>query len=604
MKFRSEILLLLVLYHVSATGMTQQSVPGDSLLFAVQQRFDKSVVLLRNNHGIIPLNHYKNLRQLNIFSGEGFTENELTQRWEWYGQTNILTIPGRPDYNSIISALDTIEHYDQVFIHLMPSGNLFSQQILNLPEMIHDKKKVVLIIYGNTEIFERINHIDDYGALILGLYPQPEAMTAVVKGIFGGIGFKGITSTGEGLHTEKTRVNFCSSWESGIDPERFNAVDSIVADAMKQGAFPGCQILAIWKGNVIFEKSYGYHTWDRQQKVMPTDIYDLASLTKVLSTTAALIKLHHAGVVDINDRLGKNLTLSVGSDKEGLRIKEILSHRARLQSWIPFYRKLMIDGQPDSTIFSANESFEFPVGVSDNLFITKSYTDTMVRQILDSPLRRKHTYLYSDLGMILLRFAIEEQTKVPFEEYLDSEIYDPLNLLSIGFNPYRHYPLIRIVPTEDDRYFRNSLVHGYVHDPAAAMMGGVAGHAGLFANARDVAVMMYTFINNGSYGGNEVFDWKTINEFNRRHYYRVRRGLGFDKPAGGKPARPNVTTHASASSFGHSGFTGTFAWADPENELVYVFLSNRVHPSGENPLLTRLGVRAKIHAELYQAIGL
>ena len=587
---------------MSASGITQSSVPLDSLQFAVQHRFDNSIVLLKNNNGVIPLKEYKNLRQLNIISGDGFTGNKLIQRWEWYGRTDILNIPGRPDYNTIISAMDTIMHYDQVFIHLMPSGNLFSQQLLNFPEMISDKNKVTLIIYGSTEVLERINHLDDYGGLIIGLYPQAESMTSVVKGIFGGIPFRGVTSTGEGLHTDKTRINYCSSWESGIDPAVFSTIDSIVADAIGKGAFPGCQVLAIWKGKAIFEKSYGHHTWLREREVIPTDIYDLASLTKVLATTAALIQLHSSGSIDVNDRLGKYLPLAEGSDKASLRIKEILSHRARLQSWIPFYRKLMNGGQPDSTVFTSSQSFEFPVKVCDSLYITKSYTDTMIRLILDSPLRKRHSYLYSDLGMILLKFAIEEQTKVPFEEYLDREIYDPLNLFSAGFNPQRHFPSVSIVPTENDRYFRNIMVHGYVHDPAAAMMGGVAGHAGLFANARDVAVLMYTFINNGTYGSVEVFDAKAIDEFNRRHYYRVRRGLGFDKPEGGTPARPNVTTHASATSFGHSGFTGTFAWADPENELVYVFLSNRVHPSGENPLLTRLGVRAKIHTELYKAI--
>lgn len=599
MKFRLFFALLFIFGFLNLSGNISYLPYNDSLSFTVQHYFDNHVVLLTNPQELIPLKQYKNLRQLNIISGEGFSSNQLTERWEWYGKSDTIRIGNRPDYREITEILDTLTNYDQIFLHLAPTDGLFAQQLLNLPDLIKDKSKVVLIIYDHEGLLERMQETDQFAAVIYGINSQQEAMTAVVKAVFGGIPFSGVNAKGEGLQTLRIRINYCSSWESGIDPGSFAAIDSIVADAIAKGAFPGCQVLAIWKGNLIFEKSYGHHTWKTEREVQPTDIYDLASLTKILTTTPALIQLYHSGVIDIDEKLGKYLSIASGSNKEDLRIKEILSHRARLQSWIPFYRQLMTGVVADTTIFSKAESFEFPVQVCDSLYIQSSYTDTMVQLILNSPLRKKHTYLYSDLGMILLKFAIEEQTKLPFEEYLENEIYNPLNLCSTGFNPYRYFSRDRIVPTEDDRYFRNALVHGFVHDPAAAMMGGVAGHAGLFANARDVGVLMYTLMNNGRYGGVELFDPSAIDEFNKKHYYRLRRGLGFDKPEVGKPAKPNVTHHASQSSFGHSGFTGTFTWADPENELVYVFLSNRVHPSGENPLLTRLGVRIKIHEELY-----
>jgi beta-N-acetylhexosaminidase len=595
-------LLLMFMLWIPARGQTPL-VQDDSLLYAAQQYFDTSIVLISNPGNFLPMGHYKNLKLLNTISGEGFSAADLQNAWEWYGETYTGTLPSRPDYQTISAFNDTVAQYDLVFLHLMPTAGFFTQQTVNLTELVHEKGKVVLILYGDEELMARITHNVGFAAVILALSPQPAAMRSAVRGIFGGIPLVGHTATGEGLRTMKTRINYTSSWASGINPAKFARIDTIVADAISKGAFPGCQVLAIWKGNVIFEKSYGHHTWSGERSVVPGDIYDLASVTKILATTSALIQLHAADVINVNHKLGTYLPFANGSDKEDLRIKEILSHRARLQSWIPFYKRIMTDGYPDTALFSKREQFTFPVKVCDSLYITAAYTDTMVQLILRSPLRKKQTYLYSDLGMILLKFAIEEQTKVPFEEYLDQNIFCPLNLYTAGFNPYRHFPPGRIVPTENDRYFRNTLVHGFVHDPAAAMMGGVAGHAGLFANARDVAVMMFALSNKGIYGGERIYEPEAIDYFNQRHYRRNRRGLGFDKPETVSGNRSNVTSYASTNSFGHSGFTGTFTWADPDNELVYVFLSNRVHPSGENPLLTSLGVRARIHAVLYEAIG-
>jgi CubicO group peptidase (beta-lactamase class C family) len=598
----ASVLLMLVLILGMRHTTHARAKSEDSLTFTVQQYFDTCIVLTSNPEQLLPLGHYRNLTILNVISGDGVDLQELDKAWQWYGESNLAKVSSRPDYKEIAALSDTVDRYDLVFLHLLPTAGFFTQQIINLAEMIREKKKVVLILYGDEELMARIGRDERFGAIILALSPQPEAMKAAVRAIFGGIPFTGTTSAGIGIRTIKTRINYTSSWSSGINPSKFARIDTIVADAMARGAFPGCNVLAIWKGDVIFEKSYGYHTWENQREVTPADIYDLASLTKILTTTSALIQLHSSDVIDVGHKLGTYLPMAAGSDKDDLRIRDILAHRARLQAWIPFYKKLMSNGTPDTTILSRTESFSYPVKVCDSLFIASTYTDTMIQQILRSPLGKKHTYLYSDLGMILLKFAIEEQTKVPFEEYLDHHIFCPLNLYSAGYNPYLHFPPERIVPTENDRYFRNVLVHGYVHDPAAAMMGGVAGHAGLFANARDVGVMMYTLANKGQYGGESIYDPATIDYFNQRHYRRVRRGLGFDKPeAAGN--RSNVTSYASDKSFGHSGFTGTFTWADPEQELIYVFLSNRVHPSGENPLLTSLGVRARIHAVLYEAIG-
>jgi CubicO group peptidase (beta-lactamase class C family) len=575
----------------------------DSLQYLKQLHYDTTLVLLGNNSGFLPLGPYKHLRQLNVVAGQGFAPSEIAECWSYYGETDLMVLSDRPDYREIVAFNDSAKEYDQVFIHLLPGDQPFTPQLLNLLEMALQRQKVVLVVYGDEDLLKLIVAKQSLGGLILAHSPTPEAIRAAVTAIFGGIPFMGKTKSGAGIATQKTRIRYGGSWASGIHPDRFSAIDSIVADGIAQRAFPGCQVLAIWKGNVIFERCYGNHTWETPDPVKPDDLYDLASLTKILSTTPALIQLHHQGVIDVDRKLGRYLSPAVGTDKEDLRIDDILAHRAKLQSWIPFYKPLMHDGIPDTLVFSTLMLFEYPLRVADRLYITRNYTDTMITQILRSPLLRKHSYLYSDLGMILLKYAIEEQTQTPLEEYIEKYIVDPLNLYTMGYRPLETFPPARIVPTEDDRYFRNSLLHGYVHDPAAAMFGGVAGHAGLFANARDVGVLMYTLSIGGTYGDTSVFNAEAIDHFNKKHFYKLRRGLGFDKPERVKGNKPNVTSYASDRSFGHSGFTGTFTWADPEHELVYVFLSNRVHPFGDNPLLTSLGIRAKIHAELYKAIG-
>jgi beta-N-acetylhexosaminidase len=608
MDVKWHLLLLLVLICVAGpeTGLASfehhVTIVSDSVLWHQQSDFDRQVVLLRQHGDLLPLKHYRTKRQLNIVAGGGFSPVALDSCWQWYSMSDYHTLSGRPNYLDISGTALHGEPYDLIILHLAPVDGHFTPQLMNLAEMMPYRERVVLVVYGDEAVAERIHHLQDYGAVILAHAPHEAAMSSVVRGIFGGIPFQGRTAGGRGITTAQTRINFGTARAPQVPPERFHAIDSIVEDALRRRVFPGCQVMAVHKGNVVFEKSYGSHTPDGHIPVTPTDIYDLASLTKILTTTAALIQLHHAGVIDIDGHLGDYLTMARGTNKEKLIISDILLHRARLQSWIPFYRSLMVDGRPDTAIFNRDPSFDFPVRVADSMWIRAGYEGVVLRQILESPLRRNNNYVYSDLGMILLKYMIEEQTMVPFEEYLEDSVYNPLNLYNTGFNPRRHHPLHRLVPTEADDYFRHELLHGYVHDQAAAMLGGVAGHAGLFSTARDVAVLMYTLANGGSYGGVQVFHPEAIEKFNRRPHSRLRRGLGFDKPEPSSSARPNVTRMASPSSFGHAGFTGTFAWADPENELIYVFLSNRVHPTANNPLLTQLGIRVKIHEVLYQAL--
>lgn len=575
---------------------------GDSLAFSRQKHSDTTVVLYADQASAIPLKSYASCKQLNLclVPSPDFP-TIIDSCWSWYGKTSIICSSQNTNEKEIGVLCDTVSGYNQIYVH-MDIGPAGIPPVWNsLPSRFPSPALLVAVVYGTPQQ----NHLDalrGYDVIILAGEPKSESVASVVKGIFGGIAFQGKSAGGAGIVTRKTRLHYGSSLEAGIAPERFLAIDTIVQNAMDSGAFPGCQVLAVWKGNVIFEKAYGYHTYEKSTPVSTTDLYDLASVTKILATTAALMHLEDEDSLNTNRRLGHYLGITKGTEYEDLRIKAILSHKAGLVAWLPFYRSLMKDGIPDSSVFRKTESFDFPIRVADSLFIHKSYADTMLKIILNTPLNPKPEYLYSDLGMILLKYAIEEQTKMPFEEYLETNLYQPLNLFTIGYNPLNSFPESRIVPTENDRYFRMSLLRGYVHDPAAAMLGGVAGHAGLFSDARDAAVLLYTMINKGQYGDTTLFSQSVIDEFTERHYRNVRRGLGFDKPDPVEGNKLTVTPMASDRSFGHSGFTGTFVWADPEHELVYVFLSNRVHPTQDNGLLTSLGVRMKVHEVLYKAI--
>jgi CubicO group peptidase (beta-lactamase class C family) len=333
-------------------------------------------------------------------------------------------------------------------------------------------------------------------------------------------------------------------------------------------------------------------------------VYDLASVTKVAATTLAIMKLFDDGRLNPDDSLGKYLPFLKGSDKSGLRIREVMAHQAGLQDWIPFYKATLKNGQPDPAVYQSEQSAEFPERVAQNLYIRKNYSDTIYRRIAGSPLRTLRDYKYSDLGFYLLRLIVERISNEPFDKYLDANFYKPLGLSSIGFHPRDKFDLSRIIPSEYDGEFRKQLAWGDVHDPGAAMLGGVSGHAGLFSDACDLAVILQMLLQDGTYGGKQYFSPATVREFTRAQFPGKgnRRAFGFDKPALNPSLDGPSCKSASPLSFGHSGFTGTYVWADPANGLIYVFLSNRVYPTAANQKLSEMNIRTNIHQAAYDLL--
>jgi len=364
--------------------------------------------------------------------------------------------------------------------------------------------------------------------------------------------------------------------------------------------------LVVKDGKIAYQKAFGHYNYDNTMPVKIESVYDMASVTKICATTISIMKLYEEGKIDLKKTLGYYLPMVKGSDKEHLLMEDILLHQAGLVPYIPFYKETIdtVTGVPFEKCYSHQQNTTFNTRVADNLFLRHDWNDTMYHRILQSPLGAAGKYVYSDNDFIFLGKVVEAVSGMPLNEYAKREFYDPLGLTTTGFKPREHLPLNDIAPTENEKKFRMQLLWGDVHDPGAAMFGGVAGHAGLFSNAYDIAVIMQMLLNGGEINGRRYLKKTTVDLFTAYHSSISRRGYGFDKPEKDNQTRPEPYPCLSASplSFGHTGFTGTCTWVDPEKKLVYVFLSNRVTPNGDNPLLLKMNVRTNIQETIYKAM--
>jgi len=380
--------------------------------------------------------------------------------------------------------------------------------------------------------------------------------------------------------------------------------DSIAQSGIILKAYPGCQVLAAKDGNIFYHKAFGYHTYERKEAVKLTDLYDLASLTKIAATTLAMMDIYGQGAIDIDQRLSYYLPYLRGTDKEGIVIRELMAHQSRFQAWIPYFQYTVEDDNPDPEIYRNEISEDYNVRVAEGMYIQKDYYCEILDSIRYSELRIDNRYQYSDLGFYLLKEAIESISNSVFEKFTEASYYRPLGLPTMAYLPLKRFKKEMIAPTEDDKLFRKQLLQGDVHDQGAAMLGGVSGHAGLFSNAFDMAVIMQLFMNGGVYGGERYFNEELIGEFTSTQFplNENRRGIGFDKPMLEYDEDGSTCRSVSPDSYGHSGFTGTYAWADPENGLVYIFLSNRIHPEANNSKIMDYDIRTNLHQVFYDAL--
>jgi beta-N-acetylhexosaminidase len=477
---------------------------------------------------------------------------------------------------------------------------------MNFLKELSAKTQVVVVIFGNPY---SLKYFEGQDWVLVAYEENSNTQHLAAEVLFGArpaLGKLPVTVStkyayGIGMNTNPLgRLQYTLPEAVGIASVDLEKVDSLALQAIKDGATPGCQVLVVKNGKVIYNKAFGYHTYDTTRPVLTTDLYDLASITKVAATAIALMHQHDANKFFINRRLSEFIPALEGQDLGNAYARDVLTHYAGLKPYIPFYAQTLKDSM-FAICYRVNADSVYCLKVTDKLFMRVDYKDSIINTIYTTKLTKDPTYVYSDLGFILMKDVIEDQVQDNYPHFLDTTFYAKLGLPTMGYMPTERFPLSRITPTENDKVYRKTLVHGFVHDQGAAMMGGVGGHAGLFSSANDLAILFQMLINRGEYAGVRYLSPTTISEFTKQWDTRSRRGLGFDKPEPSGVGGP-TSNMASKYTFGHTGFTGTGVWADPENDLIYVFLSNRVYPDAENRKLLTSGIRTNIHDAIYDAV--
>lgn len=474
------------------------------------------------------------------------------------------------------------------------------------------RKQVVLVNFGSPYM---LKYFDGSDTVINAYEEDAMAQDAAAQAIFGAIPLKGrlpITAStfscyGTGITTnELFRLGYAQAERVGLNSDTLQLIDSLMLDAIATEATPGGVVLVVKDGKVVFHKSYGHHTDGKQRKTQKDDIFDLASITKIAASTISVMKLEEEGKISIHKALGASLPSVIGTNKQDLALGDIMAHRAGLRAWIPFFEQTIRTNTRSPQLipeyYNRRQSGDFTTKVTDQLFLRSDFRDSIWQQIYDSEVSGRNEYVYSDLGFYIVNAMVRHQTGVSVDEYANTTFYEPLGLRTMTYNPLEKFSRNRIVPTEDDRYWRNQKVHGHVHDMGAAMLGGVSGHAGLFSNAEDLAVVMQMLLNMGYYGGKQYLRPETVHKFTTRHPDDLRRGIGFDMLQLDQEKEPNMASEASQRTFGHLGFTGTAAWADPDENLVFIFLSNRTYPTMRNNRLGGENYRPRIHSVVYRAL--
>ncbi len=573
---------------------------------------ENSITLVKNENQLLPL---KNLDKNKIAYVKLGTKSNHTFLKRLKDYTNVDVIYDK----NLSSVLEKLKKYETVIISFhtslgaYASYNIPDQDLVKLQEIARTKK-VVLDIFASPYALLKLKTFTNIDAILVSYQNTALAQDVSAQMIFGALDIKGKLPVsvqneyklGFGLQVPSIgRLSYSIPEAVNMSSEKLARIDSVADEVIKKKMAPGLQVLVARHGKVIYRKSFGYYTYDKEKKVDNESIYDLASVTKILGGLPMIMKAEEEKKFNINSTLGELMPVLKQSNKDTLTVKEALSHYGKLKPYIPYY-KILVEGEhnePMAKYFSHDFSKDYSIQVADHLFLRTDYYDTIFKRIADVPQRKKLEYRYSGLPFYLFKDYIEKQYKKPLDIINHDEFYGPLGATTLTYNPINKFPITRIVPTEKDNFFRHQLLHGYVHDEGAAMMGGVSGNAGLFANSNDVAKMMQMYLQRGYYGGKTYLKPETIDKFNYRYFEADgnRRGLAFDKPQLSDKSKATCGC-ISFKSFGHSGYTGTYTFADPDTEIVYVFLSNRVYPSRTNNKLGAENIRTKVQGLIQEAI--
>jgi beta-N-acetylhexosaminidase len=615
----------------------------------IQREFAFSgLTLIQNVNNTLPLKKLDSLHMAMVLVGID-QPNQFKETLSLYKDMDCYYLPKRADSTYIDSLLYCLRSYNLVVVGVhntdsRPTQNFgIASNVAPFLNKLVNLKSTILTLFASPYALSYFSDLWKYKAILISYHDQPAIQDYSAQLLFGAIGAQGklpvsvlTYPASTGLTTQGgVRLRYSMPEEIGMDSHQLVAIDTLVTEAIRKHAMPGCQVLAAKNGVVFYQKSFGYHTYDPVQQVLNSDIYDIASITKIAGTMPAVMKLYEEKKLDVNKKLSDYLPDLKKSNKKNIVMIDMLTHQAQLQPFIPFYLRTIEPGSGKDNFLSNAASDSYPVKphtakantkmyqyrdglysptadlqhgleVADHLFLSNAYADSIYNISKESKLLPVKKYEYSDMDFYYLFWTVQQITKTPLNVYEETNFYSKLGATTLGYLPLNRFDRDRIAPTENDMVFRKQVVQGHVHDPGAAMMGGVCGHAGVFSSANDLAKLMQMYLNKGMYGGEQYFRPSTIEYFTSCPFCESsihnRRGIGFDKPEmNGKPG-PTCQC-VSAKSFGHTGFTGCMTWADPETGLLYIFLSNRVYPDAGNNKLTEMNVRTKIQEVLAKAIG-
>ena len=573
------------------------------------QLVEQELCLLNDTHAIIPINPHKKHKIVSIAVGNG-SYNEFQKELKKRGDVTLKSISKNASYNEFETMKQLIDKFDIVIVSMhntskYPPSYGITNQMSHFINDIGHHPNVLLVDFGNPY---NLKNIRNQNAILVAYEDKNAHHIKAAQAIFGVHGIDGKLSVSVGDYKswtgkETTPILELSPGlpeEVGMSSDKLDEIDAIAKQAVISRATPGCQIMVVKNGRIVYDKSFGTHTFSNSTTVKKSDLYDIASITKVAATTLSIMKLEEDGFLSIDDKLVKYIPELEGTNKSNMTIRMVLEHRAGLKSWIPFYTSTISNVYVKDSIYSTTPT-DSHTYIGNDLYILSSYKNEIYKQIYDSDISEVGQYRYSDLGMILMKNVIERVTGTQMEYYVDSVFYKPMNIQRLTYLPLDKFPKTSIVPTSISPDMRTGLVHGFVHDPGAAMLGGVSGHAGLFSNTESLAKLMKMLLNGGYYNGEQYLKKSTIEKFTSKQSSISRRGLGWDKPELNPRYTNLASDYASPSCFGHTGFTGTMVWADPTYDLIYVFLSNRVYPNQENKKLQREHVRTHIMDVIYQS---
>ena len=599
-----------------------------------QQLYDEAITMLRNDGHVIPLVNNKNIAVVTIGNNKNDVNEGLVARGF---STTSFVVSKDAIASKSADWLKRLEGFDLVVVNIEKT-TMFANKNYGITDetvkffnRLVAQNDVILNLFACPYALDMFRINNSVKGLVVAYQDEVPAVDAVVRLLSGELEAKGTLPVsvnkfrcGDGIvsaipeHKEHIlpqkeipapsilpviNEQVTELPKATMDAKYVAKLDSVAMSGIRKGAYPGCQIVAMKDGKVVYDKCFGTFTYGGGHQVQPEDLYDIASCTKIFASTLAVMKLYDDGLIDLNKTLADFFPYLKGNAHGKLKLIELMTHQAGLKAWVPFYKVTIDEDGPMAEFYSDQIDENHSVRVAENLYLVNDYEDRIFDSVSKTPLGKKK-YLYSDMGFYYIPKIVKQITNQSIEDYLQQEFYFPMGLNHICYKPLNHFTREQIAPTENDTVFRRQLIWGDVHDQAAAMFGGVAGHAGLFSNAHDLAAIMQMLLDEGVYNGKRYLKAETVRYFTKAPFAASndnRRGIGFDKLPINKKGTCTASKSGSMEGYGHTGFTGTFVWADPSNDMIIIFLSNRVYPDAEPNKLVKMGIRTALHDILYEA---